>query len=230
MSQHIIKAGAMIAVGGVTVGGSVLSIPLAPVYVVVGIIGGTIILKSYINNANKHKPSMANQKQTVDEALFTMEERGDSFATFKAINGKYVSRTHDNTLLKATAASVGKSELFRIMIEKDQIAMKDPITITKKITIEKNIEVNIDILDHKEAVKHKTGPFFGTLINWWSPEKAKAGVKIGVTKEIDENLKPRIEQQIEAELSARLCEEVTKKIIEELAKNKIKANVITEMK
>jgi hypothetical protein len=109
--------------------------------------------------------------------------------------------------------------------------MKDPITIPETIVIiKKTISVKIDILNHKEIVKHHKGKFFGTLINWFGFEQAKKEIKAGVIKDLNENLKNRIEEQIDTELSSRLSKEVSQKITEELQKNKIKAIVITEIK
>ena len=108
--------------------------------------------------------------------------------------------------------------------------MKDPITVIKSIKIEKTISVKIDILNHEEIVTHHKGKFFGTLINWIAPGKAKREIHDLVVKDLNDNLKSRLEEGIDAELSCRLCEEVSKKVIEELGRNKIKAAVITEMK
>ena len=236
MSQHIIKAGAVIAVGGVTVGGTVLSIPLTPVYVVAGIIGGTIILNSYINNSkgNKRRLLIANQKQMGDEELFTMEERGDSFVAFKANNGKYVSRKEENDKsLKATAASVGKSELFKIVIKEDQIAMKDPIVILKPIKIEKTFEFKIDILNHEQLTKDRIEKFTGETLaktiskaaHWAAPKQMEKLIKSSAEEEFKKEL-ANIEEQIVDELPAKIIE----RIQEKLKKKNVKAIVTISVK
>jgi hypothetical protein len=188
--------------------------------------------KKYVSaDRNKGGLLIADRDQIDDWEMFSIEQQEGAYVAIKASNGKYVSRTQDgNFSLKATATSIGKSELFRTMINRDQITMKDPITITKKIVIEKTIEVKIDIIKHEEAVKHQKGWFWGVSINWWDPEKAREGVKAGVTEKLDATLKSSIEEQIDIKLSSMLCEEVSQQITEELEKNKIVATVITEMK
>ena len=53
----IVRASLYVATGGIVVGGSVLTIPTAPVLAVVAVAGGTIILvKTIHNQRNRDKP------------------------------------------------------------------------------------------------------------------------------------------------------------------------------
>ena len=309
--SHIVRVAGGVAIAGVgALGVNVLSIPLAPVVITVGLIGGTVVLVSYIKRAIGSNPNpqeikklqttkggdkfylqsqagdycsaelnsdcrlmgnktgvqesgrfqimkaddgrfafqasnqrflsadqnkggllIADRNEIGDWELFTMEDRGNSFVALKASNGKYVSKAQDGSaLLKATSTNVGASELFRTMIEQDQIALKDPISITETIVIKKTISVVIDILECKEAIKHRYGNIRGTIINLVCSKKwLKKVIATMVMKELSENLKISIEQQIDAALSSRLSEEVSQRITEKLASEEIIATVITEM-
>ena len=168
-------------------------------------------------------------RDSIDEwELFTIEEHTGAYVALKASNGKYVTRCPDSVgTLKANASTPGKDGLFQTMINSEQVAMKDPIVVTKKIIIEKTIEVKIDILDYEEAVKMEKGWFFGRLVNWLAPEKARQMVKERVEKEIEDKLKARVEEQIDIKLSALLCDEVSQKINAELASSAVGAAVVT---
>jgi predicted DNA-binding transcriptional regulator len=168
---------------------------------------------------------VANQSEIRESDLFTLEEHKDSFVAFKSSNGKYISfGGKDRESLKANATSVGESELFRVLI------MKDQVTITKTIEVSRSVTVNIGVHNYEEIAKHHKGWFLGTIFNWVSPDKTKQKIRSKIKEMLDEKLKLRIEAAINDALDAQLGQEVTKEILAELADQKIKAAVVTIVK
>jgi hypothetical protein len=118
--SHALKLAGRVAVtsaaGGVAIGGSAVIIPLAPVLIAGGILAGTVVMVSYLNNSRKKKEAKYRGMLPAPKVMKVKIKGGDDRFFIQSWTGEYCSIEINSSLhLTCNRKSAQEWETFRIM-------------------------------------------------------------------------------------------------------------------